>query len=94
MQSDLLSRWDDDAADEEFDYDDDPYTPGEFRTMKEKLGGKTRHFTSCPSVDRKNLMSETKDRLIQLEKNKRKSGSDDDADRLTSMITQIEQMEV
>ena len=94
MTADLLTRWDDDGAHEDFDYDEEPYSPGDYRTMLEKLSGRGRSSTFQASLDRNNLISETKERLIQLEKINRKSGSDDDADRIASIITQIERMHV
>ncbi len=98
MSADPLTRWDNDGAHEDFDYDEfddeEPYSPGDVRTMLEKLSGTTRRSKPQTSADHSNLISEAKDRLIRLEKVIRESGSNDDADRLASIITQIEQMQV
>lgn len=97
MTADLLTRWDDDGAHEDFDYDEfddeEQYSPGDVRTMLEKLSGTTRRSKPQTSADHSNLISEAKDRLIQLEKAIRQSGSNDDADQLASIIMQIEQMQ-
>ena len=83
----------DDFSEDEYD-DEEPYSEGDLEAKLEKLLGRPPRYKSQESGDHSNLISEAKDRLIQLEKVARESGSKYDADRLASVIKHIEQMQI
>lgn len=83
----------DDFSEDEID-EKEPYSPGNVRTMREKLSGRSPRSKPQETVDHSILISEAKDRLVQLEKVVRDSGSKYDADQLASVIKHIEQIQI
>ena len=83
----------DDYSEDEFD-EEDPVTNQDLINIGMKHLGRPLRCKSQESVDHSNIISEAKERLIQLEKVVREDGSEYDADRLASIIKRIEQMQI